>query len=119
MRLLAASFLLFATGCVGGPSYAGGPTTEQPHAIVDPATDITLWRVDGHDVETRSGKTYVTPGHHKLSLRIEHPIDSDSWEPHEEVVLPLNAEAGRWYVLERKAGVRPPYEVRIRKFRIE
>jgi hypothetical protein len=119
MRLVTALLLLALAGCVGGPSYAGGPTTEEPHAVVDPSTDITLWRVDGHDVETRSGKTYVAPGTRRLSIRIEHPIESDAWEPKEEVVLPLRAEAGKYYLLERKPGLRPPYQVRVRQFRLD
>ncbi|RMG07720.1 MAG: hypothetical protein D6731_23110 [Planctomycetota bacterium] len=107
--------LALCAGCVSGPSYAGGPTSEEPHAVVDPSTDITLWRVDGQDVASRVGETLVEPGLRRLKIRIEADIADDSPTPYEYRDITLYAEPGATYVIERKPGDMPPWEVDIRK----
>ncbi|MBX3472399.1 MAG: hypothetical protein KF878_36570 [Planctomycetes bacterium] len=117
-RLLAAALALtLATlsGCVGGPSYAGGPTEEEPHGLVIPGDDVFIWAVDGRDVSSRRNKTYVEPGHRRLKIRFNYPIDNESANPYEFKDLDLNVEDGRAYLIERKGeGQFGPYELEVR-----
>lgn len=107
--------LVVLAGCVGGPSYAGGPTEEEPHALVIPGEDVTIWRVDDWDVPSRSSTAYVAPGRRRLRVRYEFPIDSESSKPYEYEDLNLTLEAGRVYLIERTGeGQFGPYGVEVR-----
>ncbi|MCO5166812.1 MAG: hypothetical protein M9894_10660 [Planctomycetes bacterium] len=102
-------------GCVGGPSYAGGPTEEEPHGVVIPGDDVFLWAVDGQDVPSRRSKAYVEPGARRLKVRINYPIDNESATPYEYKDVVINVEDGRAYLIERKGeGQFGPYEVEVR-----
>ena len=109
---LLALVLLLTPGC-GGPSYAGGPDAEQPHAVVVPGTDVTIWRVDGFDTDTRTGSLRVAPGRRRLKVRIDFPIDDESPVPFEHRDLELEVVAGRTYVIDRAEGEIPPYELKV------
>lgn len=107
--------LLTLAGCVGGPSYAGGPTEEEPHALVIPGDDVTIWRIDDRDVPSRSSKAYVAPGRHRLRVRYNFPIDNESATPYDWEDLNLTFEAGRVYLIEREGeGQFGPYGVTVR-----
>jgi hypothetical protein len=116
-----AAFALVATlaGCAGSASYAGGPTPEEEHGIVDPGWDVTLWTVDDEDTTTRHGKTYVEPGRRKLRIRIEHPIESDDWAPYEFRNIIIDVAAKTLYAIDRQKGEFPPYDVDINEFDLE
>src|SRR5262245_33696857 len=51
MRSIAALLLGLAllAGCSSAPSYKGGPSSDEPHAIVTLGERISLWKVDGKD----------------------------------------------------------------------
>lgn len=113
-RLLLALALLALTGC-GSPSYAGGPTDEDPHGLVIPGDDVTIWRVDGLDVPARSATARVAPGRRRIKVRYEYPIESDAAEPFEYEDVELTIEAGRVYLIERTGeGPFGPYGVEVR-----
>ncbi len=118
-RPLQGALCLLLTGCVGGPSYAGGPTTEEPHGVVDPGYDVSLWRVDGHDTVSRGGETYLAPGRRRLLVRIQHDIESDDWAPKEMRIVPIDVEENTLYTIDRKPGEFPPWEIDIRKYPLE
>lgn len=117
-RTLSSALLALVTlvaGCVGGPSYAGGPTEEEPHAVVIPGDDVTIWRVDDWDVPSRSSTTYVAPGRRRIKVRYEYPIDSEASKPYDYEELNLTLEAGRIYLIERTGeGQFGPYGVEVR-----
>jgi hypothetical protein len=122
MHHLPLLLLVVLAGCVSGPSYAGGPTTDQPYAIVNPnSPHIYTWKVDGRTVDTRTGEIYVAPGRREILIRVSHPIDSDerTYEPYDWKTIPLHAKAGMVYLLDRKPGDFAPYEVDIRQFKIQ
>ncbi len=107
--------LVVLAGCVGGPSYAGGPTEEEPHALVIPGEDVTIWRVDDQDVPSRSSTAYVAPGRHRIKVRYNFPIDNESSKPYDFEELNLTLEAGRVYLIERTGeGQFGPYGVEVR-----
>lgn len=103
------------SGCVGGPSYAGGPTEADPHGLLVPGEDVSLWRIDGWDVESRGSAAYVTPGRRHLRVRFETPIESEGKDSFEFRELDLDVEAGGEYRLER-TGEAPfgPYDLKVR-----
>jgi hypothetical protein len=103
---------LLPLGC-GGPSYAGGPTDEQPHGVVIPGLDVTIWRVDGRDTDTRTGSLLLEPGRRRLKVRIDFPIDDESPIPFEYRDLDLDVEAGHVYRIDRAEGELPPYELNV------
>lgn len=99
-------------GC-GGPSYAGGPTEEEPHGLIVPGLDVTIWRVDGADTDTRTGALRVAPGLRKLKVRIDYPIDDESAIPFEYQDLDLQVEEGHVYRIDRTEEVIPPYHLNV------
>jgi hypothetical protein len=112
---LALSFAL--SGCVGGPSYAGGPTEEDPHGLLLPGDDVSFWRVDGFDVvESRTSPIYVAPGRRKIKARFDTPIDTDeSKETFEYRDLEVDVAAGERYLVERTGeGAFGPFDLRVR-----
>jgi hypothetical protein len=114
--------LVLLAGCVGGPSYLGGPTTEQPYAIISPnSPGVYTWKVDGHRVDTRTGEIYVAPGRREVLVRVTHPIDSDerTYEPYDWKTIPIHAKAGVVYTLDRRPGDYAPYEVDIRQYKLQ
>lgn len=116
LRLVLLATLTLFAGCVGGPSYAGGPTEEEPHAIVIPGPDVTIWRIDGYDVPSRSSTAYVAPGRRKLTVRYEFDIESEAVPAHETKDLDLNVEAGQTYLIERTGeGMFGPFGVQVRQ----
>ncbi len=40
--LAALTLAVTLAGCAGSPSYAGGPTPDEEHGVVDPGWDVTL-----------------------------------------------------------------------------
>lgn len=98
--------LALLAGCVGGPSYSGGPTTDKPHAVVNAGDGVHTWRVDGRPVDTRTGEIYIAPGLRKIEVRVWHPIESDERpdKPYDMKTLPIHAKAGMYYTLDRKRG---------------
>lgn len=109
------ALVVLVAGCAGGPSYAGGPTEEEPHALVIPGEWVSLWRVDDWDVPSRTSAAYVAPGRRRLKVRYEFPIDNESHRPYEYEVLTLDLEAGRTYLIERTGeGQFGPYGVEVR-----
>lgn len=116
LRLLLLATLTLLAGCVGGPSYAGGPTEEEPHAVVIPGPDVTIWQIDGYDVPSRGSTAYVAPGRRKLKVRFEYSIDSESAVPYEYKVLDLTIEDGQTYLIERTGeGQFGPFDVQVRQ----
>ena len=111
--------LAVLAGCVSGPSYRGGPTTDQPHAIVDAGEGVNTWKVDGQTVDTRTGEVYLKPGARKILVRVWHPVESDERKhlPYDMKTIPIHAEAGTVYTLDRLRGDYAPYEVRIRQYK--
>ena len=114
--LAALTLSLALTACAGSPSYAGGPTADDAHGIVDPGWDVSLFTVDGQDTANRHGQTYVAPGRRRLGIRIEHPLESDDWKPYENRVIVIDVVPSTLYTLDRKPGEYPPYEVNINQF---
>jgi hypothetical protein len=115
---LACSLPLLA-GCASGPDYAGGPSSDEPFGVVDPGRDINLWRVDGHDVDSRSGPTKLEPGRRLLKVRIEADIADDTPTPKELRDVVLHVEEGVLYTIDRKPGELPPWELDIRQRRFD
>ena len=119
-RLLLSSVVaLLLAGCAGGPDYAGGPSEDEPHAIVDPGVDVNLWAVDGHAPSTRIGPVRIAPGRRVLKLRIEADIEDETPTPYEYREVPLYAEKGMLYTIDRKPSQRPPWELDIRQLPFE
>ena len=115
LALALGPLLLALAGCSSGPDYAGGPSSEDPYGVVDPGRDVNLWRVDGHDVASRSGPTKLAPGRRVLKLRIEADIASDDQFPKELRDVTLYVEQGMLYTIDRKPGQYPPWELDIRQ----
>lgn len=115
LRLLPPLLLLLLAGCVAAPDYAGGPTSEEPYGVIDPGTDITLWQVDEHDVQTRSGPIRVAPGRRMVKLRIEADIADETPTPWEYRTVPLAIEEDMLYTIDRRPGEYPPWELDIRQ----
>jgi hypothetical protein len=112
--LLALALLVVLPGC-GSPSYAGGPTDDDPHGLVIPGDDVTIWRVDDMDVPSRSATARLAPGRRRLKVRYEYPIESDATIPFEYEELELTIEDGRTYLIERTGeGPFGPYGVQVR-----
>ncbi len=115
----ALALVALAAGLAGcaGPSYAGGPTGDDPHGVVIPGRDVTLWEVDGRDVPSRSGRARVAPGRRRLKVRLEFPLASDAWQPFEYREVELLVVEGHQYLLERTGEEGPfgPYELGIRE----
>ena len=116
LRRLVVLVLLALSGCVGGPSYAGGPREDQAHGTIVPGPDITLWRVDGWDVGSRGSEAYVAPGRHKLRVRFETPIESDETIPSFEFrELEVDVtDGGVYYVQRTGEGTFGPFDVQVR-----
>lgn len=109
---LAVCALALSSGCVG--VYYGGPDEyEQPHALIRPGVDITIWKVDGQPTTRHSFEVMVEPGRRKVTVRIEHPMESDSPTPFERQTLIIDCQDGMTYHLERKPGESAPYVVDI------
>ncbi len=109
---LAGVLTLGGTGCAS-QHYSGGPTADEPHAILDAELDVNIWSVDGFETTTRDG-VRVAPGHHIVRVRLEWPMEgvgSESPQPHEFQQLDLDLKAGHRYAIMRKTGERPPHEV--------
>lgn len=106
-------------GCAAGPSYAGGPVEDEPHAVVIPGPYVTIWRVDGADVPGRSSELLIAPGRHRLKVRFEYPIDSEAQTPHEMKELEASFEAHRTYDIVRTGdeGEFGPWSVELRERR--
>jgi hypothetical protein len=108
--------LVLALGALGGCAsqhYAGGPTSEEPHATLNAEEDVTVWAVDGYETTTRDG-VRVAPGKHMVRVRLEYPMEgvhSESPTPREYQQLDLDLKAGHSYLIMRKETERPPYEV--------
>lgn len=113
VALLGGWLLALCSGC-GGPAYAGGPSADEPHGLVIPGDDVTLWRVDGHDVVSRSSAIEVAPGQRTIKARLEFPIDDESAKPFEYYDVPLYVEAGHRYLLQRQGDdALPPYQIEV------
>ena len=118
MRLLAAlvACLALLTGCVGGPSYAGGPTEEDPHGVIIPGEDVFVFFVDGYAVESKSSTVYVGPGRHRVRVRLQYHIDSESGAPQEMKDIDLHVEDGDVFLLSRTGeGQFGPFDVEVKK----
>tara|TARA_R110002072_G_C7826614_1_gene523801 strand:+ start:53 stop:475 length:423 start_codon:yes stop_codon:yes gene_type:complete len=103
---LALCALTLSSGCVG--VYYGGPDDyEQPHAIVRPGVDITIWKVDGQPTTRHSFEVMVAPGRRKVTVRIEAGMDDESMTPFERQTLIIDCKDGMTYHLERKPGESP------------
>jgi hypothetical protein len=124
MRSIAAMLLGLAllAGCSSAPSYKGGPSTDEPHAIVSLGERISLWKVDGKDAWNRTGDTYLSPGAHQLKLRIEYTVDYEGEGNYEWKEYSLVAEEGLNYLLQAApdAGTLdlPPYKLEVQRHRI-
>ncbi len=111
-RLLLVLLLGVLTGCAS-QHYAGGPTSDEPHAILDAEEDVTVWAVDGYETTTRD-QVRVAPGSHIVRVRLEYPMEgvhSESPTPREYQQLDLDLKAGHRYTFLRKETEFPPYEV--------
>lgn len=109
---LALVALSLSSGCVG--IYYGGPDDdEEPHALVRPGVDITIWKVDGQPTTRHSFEVMVAPGRRKVTVRIEHSMESESPTPYERQTLIIDCKDGMTYHLERKPGEMAPYVVDI------
>ncbi len=120
LRALLLALSLTLAGCVGGPSYAGGPTEEDPHGLLVPGENVSFWRVDGFDVvESRTSPIYVAPGRRKVKARFDTPIDTDeSKETFEYRDLEVDVAAGERYLVERTGeGAFGPFDLRVRAAR--
>lgn len=107
------------SGCQG--VYYGGPEdSDEPHAVVRPGVDLTIWAVDGQPTTRHSFEVLVAPGRRRIGVRIEHPVESESATPFERKDVLIDCKDGVTYHLERKVGresVGPPYEVSISEAR--
>lgn len=116
LLLLLLALVLPLAGCAGGPSYAGGPTEEDPHGVVIPGEDVFIYRVDGHDVDSRSSPTYVEPGRRRIRVRFQYDIDSESATPQEYKELELTVEPGDVFLIERTGeGQWGPFDVEVKR----
>ena len=117
--MLALGIVLLLAGCVGGPSYAGGPREDEPHAVVIPGEDVTIWAVDGYDVPSHSSTAYLAPGRRKLRVRIEFPIENESPTPYEYKEMDVTVEDGDVILLSRSGGEDAfgPYDVEVKRAR--
>lgn len=119
LALLVALACSLLSGCAAGPSYAGGPAEEEPHAVVIPGPYVFLLRVDGVAVPGRSSEALVAPGRHRLTVRFEYPIDSEAQTPRETKDLDATFEDGRVYDIIRTGdeGEYGPWSVELRERR--
>ncbi len=107
--------LLGLAGCVSGPDYRGGPSSDEPHGWVSPGADVSVWKVDGQQTATRNFTLKVAPGRRRLLVRLQHPIESEDAEPYDWIDLPLHVDEGRVYYLDVKQPADlPPYQVVVR-----
>ena len=107
---------LLLSACAG-PDYAGGPVGDEPYGVISPGSEVTVWQVDGYATEDRNFDVRVAPGLRTLRVRIEHPIESDSAKPYEYRQMTLSVEEGVHYLLDRRPGPYPPYEIVVRERR--
>ena len=123
LRALLLLLLLSPVGCVFGPSYAGGPTSEDPHGIVDPEEAVSILFVDGLKTP-RSSSIYVEPGLRQIRVRIEFPMTREDAKPFEIRDIELRVQANHLYEISRKdppediIELGPPYELLIREFEL-
>jgi hypothetical protein len=112
-RFLLVAFAVVLGGCSNVPSYDGGPTLDQPYGIVQPEENVKLWTIDGKMAHDHDGISYLSPGNHKLSFRINYPIDDESQFPQEYLDQPLTVEEGLRYrfFVKGEYGRGPPYEI--------
>lgn len=107
------------SGCQG--VYYGGPDdSDLPHALVRPGVDVTIWAVDGQPTTRHSFEVLVEPGRRRVSVRIEHPVESESATPFERKDVLIDCKDGVAYHLERKIGpdtLGSSYEVSISEAR--
>ncbi|MCA8924462.1 MAG: hypothetical protein KDD82_21810 [Planctomycetes bacterium] len=106
--------LLVATalcGCVGGPSYVGGPTEEQPHALLYTGEDVSVWKVDGWQTYDRTGALYLEPGARTLRLRVQNPVDYDGPGIFWIRAYQIRVEEGHSYLIFRGESDFPPWPV--------
>lgn len=109
--------LLALCGCGGGPSYAGGPTEEEPHALIVTGEDVSVWKIDGWDTYTRQGALYVEPGTRSLWLRVANPIEFEGEAHRWENAYKVRVEAGRAYTIYRGESDFPPWPVVFEDYR--
>ncbi|HBP16970.1 MAG TPA: hypothetical protein DEA08_04125 [Planctomycetes bacterium] len=115
-HLLFALALLLLSGCTG--TYAGGPLDDdEPHAIVRPGVDVTIWAVDGQPTSTHSFSVMVAPGRRVLTLRVEHSMEDETPKPHSRQRYVLQTEDGVAYHLERRDGSIGEIDVTTSRFR--
>jgi hypothetical protein len=114
--ILLLALVLCLGGCTG--TYHGGPLdSDLPHAIVRPGLDVTIWAVDGMPTSSRSFEVMVEPGRRVLTLRVEHPVESDSGDPHSKQSYVLECEDGLTYHLERRESSDDDIDVTTARFR--
>ncbi|MBI3725872.1 hypothetical protein HY251_18240 [bacterium] len=109
-------FVLAVGACSSVPSYDGGPTESEPYAIVQPEEGCKIWAIDAKLSYNRAGQVYVSPGPHKIKVRIDYPVESDldSGHPFEYQLLDLDVLEGRRYRIFVKNWEKgPPYDDRL------
>lgn len=110
------ALVLCLAGCTG--TYHGGPLdSDEPHGLLRPGEDVTIWAVDGMPTSTRSFKVMVAPGRRQLRLRVEHSIESESPEPHSTRTYTLQVEDGVAYHLERRLNSDDEIDITEARFR--
>ncbi|MGE0712416.1 MAG: hypothetical protein AB7N76_32855 [Planctomycetota bacterium] len=108
--------LLLLAGCTG--TYHGGPLDDdEPHALIRPGVDVTIWAVDGMPTSSRSFPVMVAPGRRTLSLRVEHSMEDETPKPHSKQHYVLECEDGVTYHLERREGSEEDIDVTTARFR--
>ena len=107
-------------GCSSAPSYEGGPTADEPYAIVQPEDNCKMWAIDGKPAFSRLGETYASPGNHVFRFRIDYPIEDESQHPFEYVDYSLTVEAGKRYRVSVAGNYDkgPPYTLDHKVFKI-
>ena len=125
LPLAALALACLLPACATGPSYEGGPAIEEPHALVETADRVSIWRIDGKASRHRD-RALVPPGAHKLKVRIEYSIEFEGEGNFEWKDVDLEARDGAYYVLFAKpdgAGGEerhldlPPYRIVIQERR--
>jgi hypothetical protein len=99
---LVLALLPLLAACSTVPSYSGGPTKDDPYAIVTPGDRVSVWAVDGKNAKNRLGDTYVSPGVHTIKVRVEYTVDYEGEGNYEWRDVPLDAVEGEHYVLIAK-----------------
>ncbi|MBL4843896.1 MAG: hypothetical protein JKY65_00100 [Planctomycetes bacterium] len=111
LSALCATLLLTLCGGCTGVYYGGPDDSDQPHALIRPGVDVTIWKVDGQPTTRHSFEVMVAPGRRKILIRVEHPMESESPIPHDRTNVIIDCKDGMTYHLERRPGEGAPYEV--------